>query len=142
MGIFQPIFDLGLLSAEHLAVLKKVIATYKRIRPTLHGDRYVLTAPPPFVERENREHGGWEVYQHLSLDRSLVSVMVYRCLSPHAEHRIRLRGLDPSATYRAEFHTGRPAVKYTGAELMNAGLACRLDRTRSAEVALLIRVEG
>ncbi len=142
MGIFQPIFDLGRLQPEHMAVLKKVIATYKRIRPTLHGNRYVLSAPPPIVERENREHGEWETYQHLSLDRALVSVMFYRCLSPRAEHRVRLRGLDPAAAYRAEYHTGRPGAVFTGAELMEQGVTCRLERTRMAEVMILAREGG
>jgi alpha-galactosidase len=139
MGIFQPIHDLGRMTPADMAVLKKVIATYKQMRDTLHGDRYVLTAPPEFVERENREHGGWEAYEHLSLDRKLVAVLFYRCLSTKPEHPVRLRGLDPSATYRAEFHTGRPAATFTGAELMERGFTCSLDRTRSAEVMILRR---
>ncbi len=139
MGVFQPIFDFGALPPEHLAVLKKVIATYKRIRPTLHGDRYVLTPPPALVERENREHGGWEVYEHLALDRRLISVLFYRCRSPQAEHHVRLRGLDPAARYTAEFHTGRDGGSFTGAELMERGFTCRLDQPRRAEVMILSR---
>jgi len=123
-----------------MAVLKKVIATYKKVRPTFHGDRYILTAPPEFVERENREHGGWEVYEHLSLDRRLVSVLFYRCLSPQAQHHVVLRGLDPAATYSAEFHSGRAGAVYTGAQLMEQGFVCSLDKTRNAEVMILRRL--
>ena len=139
MGIFQPIYDFSTLAPERLALLKKVIATYKKIRPTLHGDRYVLSAPPFFVERENREHGNWEVYEHLSLDRRLVAVFLYRCRSLRAEHRVALRGLDPEAQYRLESHRGMPPQTRSGAELMGAGFTCSLPSQRNAEVLILTR---
>jgi hypothetical protein len=139
MGVFQPIHDLSIIPPEHLAVLKKVIPTYKKLRPTLGGDRYLLATPPVFVERENRESDRWEAYEHVARDGSLASVLFYRCLSPDAEFHVRLKGLDPSARYRSEFHTGRPGSVHTGTELMTAGVTCRLPNTRNAEVMLLYR---
>lgn len=139
MGIFQPIYDLSQMPPEHLRILKKATITYKKLRPTLHGDRYVLNGPPVLVERENRESGQWEVYEHISLDRDLVSVFFFRCLSLEAEHRAVLRGLDPTATYRAEFHSGREDAVYSGAALMDRGIVCRLPEPRRAEVAILRR---
>ena len=139
MGIFQPIYDLGQLPPEHLQALTRATATYKKLRPTLHGDRYVLDGPPVFVERENRESGEWEVYEHLSLDRYLVSVLFYRCLSPEAEYRAVLRGLDRDARYLAESHGGHVEGEYSGAELMDQGLVCRLPGERCAEAVILTR---
>ena len=142
MGIFQPIYDLGQVPPEHLQALTRATATYKKLRPTLHGDRYVLGGPPVLVERENRESGQWEVYQHLSLDRSLISVFFFRCRSPEAEHRVALRGLDPGVSYRAESHGGRVEGVYSGSELMGQGLVCRLPQERGAEVVILTRMTG
>lgn len=141
MGVFQPIYDLSQFPPEHLRVLKKAIATYKKLRPTLHGDRYVLSGPPVFVERENRESDGWEVYEHISLDRGLISVFFFRCMSPDAEHRTVLRGLNPGARYNATFHSGREDAVYSGAELMKHGVVCRLPEPRSAEVMLLSLIQ-
>ena len=72
-------------------------------------------------------------------DGGLASVLFYRCLSPEAGCTVRLRGLDPSARYRAEFHSGRPAAVLTGAELMSSGYTCRLERPRTAEAMILRR---
>ena len=55
-------------------VLTRVLRTYKRIRPTLFGDRYVLAGPVPQRAPENLETGSWEAYENLSLDGSLVAV--------------------------------------------------------------------
>jgi alpha-galactosidase len=137
MGVFQPIWDLHLVPAGHLAALKRAIATYKRIRATLHGDRYVLAGPPVFVERENRESESWEAYEHLSLDRSLAAVFVFRTDSPLAEQRLRLKGLDPAQRYRIHRHSGRPGGDAGGAELMRDGFRCDLPARRSADVIIL-----
>jgi alpha-galactosidase len=141
MGVFQPIHDLSIIPADHLAVLKKCIATYKGVRPTLAGDRYLLAGPPVFVERENRESGAWEAYQHVARDGSVASVLFYRCLSPDASFSVRLKGLVPGVRYRAQYHTGRAGGVHTGSELMSQGITCTLPGTRQAEV-LLLRREG
>jgi len=137
MGVFQPLWDPNLMPAVNLAALKRAIATYKRVRPTLHGDRYVLAGPPAFVERENRESDRWEAYEHLSLDRSLAAVFVFRTDSPRAEMRIRPKGLDPARRYRVERHSGRPGVEASGAELMRDGVVCDLPAPRNADVLII-----
>jgi hypothetical protein len=128
------------MSAECLDVFKACVATFKRLRPTLHGDRYVLDEPAVVLEPELREADKWEAYEYLSPDANLISVFFYRCVSHEPEHRVVLRGLHASATYRVETHSGQLSQVRSGAELMTDGLTCRLERTRSADVAILTRL--
>jgi hypothetical protein len=139
MGTFNPGLEYWRIGERHLAVVRKAIATYKAVVPTLHGDRYVIAGPPELIAPENAESTAWEAYEHLSVDETLVSVFFYRCLSPEGEYRARLRGLEPAARYRGTSHTGANDGSWTGSELMNAGLACRIDRVPGAEVILLAR---
>jgi alpha-galactosidase len=141
MGLFDPCLDYARMSEEDLAQLRGAVATYKRLRPTLDGDRYLLAPPPALVAPRHLETGQWEVCQHVSADRRLASVFFYRCLSDQAECRAVLRGLDPAARYRAEWHTGRPGGALTGAEWMTRGVVCRLDQPLHADILLLERQE-
>jgi len=139
MGTIQPGLEFWRMGERHLAVVRKAIATYKAVLPTLHGDRYVLAGPPELAAPASGESGAWEAYEHLSVDEARVSVFFYRCLSPEREARVRLRGLDAAARYRGTSHSGANDGAWTGAELMEQGLACRIDRAPGADVILLGR---
>lgn len=139
VGIFQPTFDLSGLTDEQLRVVKKVGHTFKRIRSSLAGDRFVLCGPPVFIERENRESGRWEVHQFVSTDRETVSVVAYRPGGEAARFRAVLQGLNPEATYRVDSHTGRVKGEWTGSLLMDEGITITLPEPRGAEVLVLER---
>ncbi len=141
MGTFFPGVEFWKMGAEHRNVVRRAVATYKRLLPSLDGDRYVLTDPPQLVAPLSEEIDRWEVYEHLSPDERLVSVFFYRCESADGEFSVRLKGLRPECEYRGTSHTGGHDGVWTGAELMEVGLVCRLPRTRCAEVVVLERVE-
>jgi hypothetical protein len=141
MGLFDPCLDYARMSEEDLAQFRKAVATYKRLRPTLDGDRYLLAPPPALVAPRHLETGQWEACQHVSADRRLASVFFFRCLSDQAECRAVLRGLDPVARYRGEWHTGGPAGTLTGQDWMTRGVGCRLAVPMRADVLLLTRVD-
>jgi len=139
MGYFAIGLEVSQLPASHRAILRKATDFYKEIRGCTHGDRYVLAGPELLHEPRYEEADNWEAYQYVARGGDLVAVYVYRCLSLEPEFNARLRGLDPDATYRARFYNGGAAAQFTGAELMEAGYTCRLDRTRSAEIMVLER---
>jgi len=139
LGYFITGMEVAALPAGHRALLRRLNDTYKRIRACANGDRYVLAGPRELVEPECREADNWEVYQQIAPDRKTVAVNFYRCLSTEASYTARLRGLDPAATYRAEFHSGRPGRVFTGAELMSEGCVCALAAPLSADIMILTR---
>jgi alpha-galactosidase len=89
-----------------------------------------------------QEVNNWEVYQYVSREKDLAVVYFYRCLSPESECTVRLRGLEPEATYRIGSYSGRPEQDHTGAELMDRGFTCRLPNTRNADILVLRCARG
>ncbi|MBT5873361.1 MAG: alpha-galactosidase, partial [Candidatus Latescibacteria bacterium] len=140
MSVFRVLCVFSRLDEQNLEVLRKAIATQKRIKRTLHGDRYILSKQAPLIEQDFRERGNWEAYEYLAPDRGQVSVFVFRCMSPESENRLLLKGLEADATYSIEYHSGRPGSEASGAQLMAEGIVCRLEDTRRADVLMLNRV--
>jgi alpha-galactosidase len=131
--------DLETLTSEQREVVRRVLATWKRVRRSFLGDRHVLAPPSILVDRENREPGTWEATQYTSPDGELVSVLVLRCASPEPGFRVRLKKLDARASYRISYHGGRAGASRSGESLMSQGLEVRLEQTRTAEVVILDR---
>jgi alpha-galactosidase len=125
------------LSPELYEEMKRCIVTYKRLRPTLHGDRYVLAEPAIVLEPDVPEATNWEAYQYLSPDSSLVSLFCFRCESPDDSYRAVLKGLQADASYRVSSHGGGDLGAQTGAQLMRDGIVCTLPGRRNAEVFIL-----
>jgi alpha-galactosidase len=137
----QGYWSLGLevsaLPASQQAILAKATQLFKRTRACTHGDRYVLAGPRVLYEPVYEESDNWEAYQYVARDRSMVTVHLFRCLSPQDAFTVRLRGLDPERSYRAQRYSGGQERSYSGRELMEQGYACRLPRTRSADILVL-----
>jgi len=124
---------------DHLAVLRRVARTHGRIRRALDGDRYVLGAQPLIEMPDKGEPGEWEAYEFVAREGDLAAVLVYRTLNPRPDFQVILRGLEAQATYDVEYHSGRSGSRYSGAQLMDEGIRCHLERPRSAEVMILTR---
>jgi alpha-galactosidase len=139
MGAVNLGIELATLSPEHRSALRRAVSTYKRLRPTLRGDRYVIAGPEVVIEPAVKEADNWEVYEYLAPRRDVVSVFLFRCATPRATYRVQLKGLDAEARYRVEAHSGRPYGTWTGARLMDEGLDCSLPEPRTADVLLLNR---
>jgi len=139
MSVFRVLMVLGHMDDASLGALRHTIATQKRIKKSLQGDRYVLAPAEPLIEREYGEGGSWEAYEYLSPGRELVSVFAFRCLSPEPVRCLRLRGLDPVAVYTVDFHSGQAAFEASGQQLMDEGVQCRLENTHSADIVILER---
>jgi alpha-galactosidase len=135
-------WELGETRPEHLAVLERLARTHRRIRRALDGDRYVLGAQPLIYMPDKGEPDQWEAYQFVAREGDLAAVLVYRPLSPEPDFQVVLRGLEPGAFYEVEYHSGRPGGDRSGAQLMDEGIRCQLERPRSAEVIIITRREG
>ena len=139
MGYYAIGLEVSSLPNFQREILTKGNAFYKRIRRCTHGDRYVLAGPRTLYEPYYLEADNWEAYQHMSRETDLSVIYFYRCLSPHSEFTVKLRGLQPGARYHAEFYSGLTERDFTGMELMEQGFTCRLSKPRSAEIMLLTR---
>jgi hypothetical protein len=119
--------------------MKRCIATYKRLRPILHGDRYVLAGLAIVLEPDVPEATNWEAYEYLSPSADLVSLFCFRCESPDDSYWAVLKGLQAAASYRVSSHSSGGLGVFSGAQLMREGLVCTLPGRRNAEVFILAR---
>jgi alpha-galactosidase len=134
-GVFGYELDPTALSGAEREEVVEQIAFYRRHRDLFQRGRFVRLEGP---FDGDRDRVGWMV---TSADRRQAIVGAYRIRnrpSPGPE-RLRLRGLDPDATYRVTVWPDRddPVAsanegERSGAELMVAGLSLTVDRGQSA----------
>ena len=115
--------NLTKFSEDDVTVATKMVATYKRIRPTVQlGDLYRLFSP---------RTGDIAANQYVAADGRQSVVFVFRHSQEYstAPPAIRLRGLDARALYRLESIDGKLVERQpqlSGAYLMQAGLNVNL----------------
>ena len=127
-GISSKVFE---WSPELRERARANVALYKRIRPAIVGaDVYHLTPPPDHNAPE-----GWTGVQYVTAGGGRSVLMAYRCQGGEAARSFKLRGLDPSKTYRVRIDEKDRGVM-TGAQLGKEGLKLELAEWRAAVVEL------
>jgi len=120
--------DMRHWSEAERAEARDLIAAYKRIRPLIaHGEQHRLVYSPSLV-----------AVQHAATDRSAAVVLALRPSHRHGEPQppVRLRGLDPDASYRDE-----DGVVYSGAVLMRHGIDVCARMPSGDYASTMIRLE-
>ena len=111
MGAFGYELDLTKLSDAELDEMKAQIARFKELEPMIHNGLYYRLS-------SMEDSGCYFAWQFVAPDRSrsLLSIVVTNPLANAAAIHLRLKGLDPDATYsvNGEF-------EILGAALMNSG---------------------
>ncbi|HEY0442957.1 MAG TPA: GH36 C-terminal domain-containing protein, partial [Candidatus Limnocylindrales bacterium] len=123
--------DPTVMSDEERAAVREQVALYKGWRSVLQRGRFVRLRSP--FEGDGNE----AAWMTISEDRKRAVGALYRVLNRPlpGPHRLRLRGLDPAATYRVSVWpwtgSGVDAANTglrSGDELMHAGLALAEER--------------
>ena len=129
-GAFGFELDVTSLSAEEKEQARAVIARAKELRGLVQQGTF-LRLLPPFGGR----YAAWEFVRE---DGKQALICVYRILSePNLPPvRVKMRGLDPAASYRDE--TGKV---YSGASLMYLGFSARIPGDFGSCVMLLEKTE-
>lgn len=128
--------NLNKWTAEETAAATKMVALYKRIRPTVQtGDLYRLDSP---------RAGDLTANQYVAADGKQAVLFAFRHSQQYntAVPAIPLRGLDPKALYRVESIDGKLADRQpqlSGAYLMSAGLNLNLRGDYDSTAVILER---
>ncbi|MBQ8556656.1 MAG: alpha-galactosidase [Clostridia bacterium] len=128
-GCFGYELDLNTLCTEELEAVRRQIARVKEIRQTLlYGDFHRLLSP---------YEGNDTAWITVSKDKNEAVFMFTRALAKSFAYPplVRLRGLDAQKAYTVA-ETGE---SYTGAELMNLGIAVKLPWGDAASVSWTLR---
>jgi alpha-galactosidase len=108
------------------------VALYKRLRQVVMGaDVYHLTGQPSHDDPRD-----WSALQYVSPDRKNSLLFAYRLENGAATRVFKLRGLDPSRTYRVSVD-GETAPEVRGETLSLTGLQVHLDSEWRAAVVEL-----
>ncbi|GCE22883.1 alpha-galactosidase [Dictyobacter kobayashii] len=125
-------------SKEDLAEAKRWIAVYKQIRPIVQDGEQSWLISPTATE------GNWAAVESLTTDASEAVVFAFRRTNPFWEvaPRLRLQGLQPTARYSVQSlgQTDNETQEYSGAALMNQGIALPLGRSSYASCILHLRL--
>jgi alpha-galactosidase len=133
MGWFTLMLDTSAWTREEHEAAREAIALYKReLRLLIRDARlYHVSARPDGVH--------WDGMEYWDPARGRGVVFAFRGSVPdEPEHRFVLAGLESGKSYRLHFQDGSaPDRRATGAELMGAGLAVRLQGALSSELVFL-----
>jgi alpha-galactosidase len=129
--------NLNKFTDQDNTVATRMIALYKRIRPTVQaGDLYRLFSP---------RSGGFTANQYVAADGKQSVVFAFRHSQQYntAAPTLRLHGLDEKAIYKVEATDGKLAERqqqFSGAYLMRVGLNVNLRGDYDATAVVLDRL--
>ena len=130
MGWFTIMLDTNAWSAEQHDAAKQEVTLYKQdLRPLIRdADLYHVSDRPDGVH--------WDGIEYWDAKRLRGAVYAFRgSIETEKRHSFVLKGLQPSARYRLQFHDHTsPDRVSTGRELMGRGLTVQLPRSNSSEI--------
>ncbi len=123
--------DLTRFSEEELSQCAELVDQYKQLRPTIQdGDFHRLSNPSP---------NAYQLFQYSRPEQSVLFVFLPASRIGRRGTRARLRGLDPTATYR--FYANWTWQEKSGAWLMHHGIDLWLMGDYASEVITVDRVD-
>ncbi|MCU0962523.1 MAG: alpha-galactosidase [Pirellulaceae bacterium] len=124
-----PASRVGMDTRRHdqdYARLKRMIAEFRQVEPFLLGDFYPLTPHSLGLDV-------WVGWQYDRPEQGAGILQVFRRgESPYETARLRLRGLDPAATYCLQNFDENQSTEHRGADLMETGVLISLPQPRSS----------
>jgi alpha-galactosidase len=126
-GAFGVSSHMGRWTSDEREQFQDAVREYKRLRPFLAGDRFLLTGP---------WHGDWDVWQFTHPNGEDIAILAFREGGAIDEVRARPRGIHRNRTFRLERGSGT-SEEIAGDALAVRGLAIALPEPGSSEVVWL-----
>lgn len=124
-GAFGVSSFMGRWTAEERATFEQAVAEYRRIRPCLTGDRYLLTGP---------WHGDWDAWQIVHPSDGSFAILAFRDHGHVSEIRVHPRVPDMDRTWRIERASGGTAETVSGRDLAANGIVISIEEVPGSEI--------
>jgi alpha-galactosidase len=124
-GAFGLSSRLGEWSDSERHLFKQAVDEYKRLRPFLASQRFLLTGPL---------HQDWEIWQHMSPSGEDFALLAFREAGHVAGVRVVPRMVLQDRSYLVQPSGADAAVRTSGAELASQGITIHLPEQRSSEI--------
>lgn len=131
-GAFGVSSFLGEWSQGDRDMLGEAIAEYKRLRPYLSGDRFLLTGPL---------HQNWDVWQFVHPSGADFVVLAFRESGETPEIRVAPRVPSTDSRYIVERSGAEETMEMSGTQLASDGITIHLPEPRSSEIIWVTVVE-
>ncbi|MHB9008154.1 MAG: hypothetical protein ACYDC1_14605, partial [Limisphaerales bacterium] len=119
-------------TATHKSAIQRAVKTYKTwLRPLIRSANLYHIFPRP-------DDRGWDGIEYFDPATGRGAIYVFRPNSPAPSQTVRLKGLDPRASYWLWSEDGSiPTQEQPGEALMRTGLTMRLAATNSSDIIFL-----
>ena len=123
---------ISLLPQSLLDGIKRNVVGYKTFRHLLSQNTWHLS---PYV----REPDDWQAMEFSAWDGGQAVALLFRGGSENNSFTVKLRGLDPEATYLLEFFDAMLGRTENGRLLMEAGFVVTLEKKEATEIILITK---
>jgi alpha-galactosidase len=130
-GAFGVSSFMGQWSESERLMFQHAVEEYKRLRPFLSGQRFLLTGPL---------HQDWEIWQFVHPSGDNFGVLAFREGGEISDIRVNLRVPVPAQSYSVQRSSAEGEIAISGAELASDGITIRLPEKRSSEVIWITAV--
>jgi hypothetical protein len=130
-GAFGVSSFMGQWSESERLMFQHAVEEYKRLRPFLSGQRFLLTGPL---------HQDWGIWQFVHPSGDDFAVLAFREGGEISDIRVNLRVPVLARSYSAQRSGVEGEIAISGAELASEGITIRLPEKRSSEVIWITAV--
>lgn len=109
--------------------LRKMIKQWRQVAPKYLGDYYPLT---PYSSKKTDTWIAWQQYNRPELGEGVVHAFRRPGNNSPSEQHLRLKGLDPDATYTLTDFDNPETSSQSGRKIMERGLEVRLPKSPGA----------
>ena len=124
-GAFGVSSRMGTWTPGELDLFEQAVVEYKRLRPFLGGQRFLLTGPL---------YQDWEIWQLFHPSEDQFAVLAFREAGHVAEVRVELRVPVQDRSYLVERSEREERALVSAAELGSQGIRIHLPQQRSSEI--------
>jgi alpha-galactosidase len=123
-GAFGVSSFMGRWTRDEREQFREAVREYRRLRPYLAGERYLLTGP---------WHGDWDIWQLVHPNGEDIAIVAFREGGAIDEIRVRPRAIDSGRAYRIERSAGA-TEEIAGATLAAEGFRIILPQPGSSDI--------
>jgi alpha-galactosidase len=131
-GAFGISSFIGSWSLDERAQFRQAVEEYKRLRPLLYGDRFLLTGPL---------HQDWDIWQFLHPSGNELAILSFHEAGEIAEVRVTPRVPVRDRSYRVQHSDAGTSEEVSGAALASNGIIICLPEKRASEIIRVTAVD-
>jgi alpha-galactosidase len=130
-GAFGVSSFMGTWTEDEQETFRRAVEEYKRLRPLLRGDRFLLTGP---------WHGDWDIWQLINPSGDVMAILAFREHGSGSTVQVTPRMPHPERMWSVQYASGT-TYRLPGVDIATAGISIRLPQARDSEIVWMTAVD-